>query len=322
MFCNKKTAVAVLILLILCFSACRIPPALTEPPSPAPTEEPAVTEPPGACTETAAPAPTANGGRTVSASLYYITDEGYLLPVVERIPWEEGIAAACLARLTATPERENELGRQGLSAPIPAGTAVRLSIADGEASVDLTALPELENARREENLFTAIVNTLTAFPSVDTVSITIDGHAGRTALGTALPERAGKTALNSEDGTVQVSGNAKPLTLYFPNSMGSHFIPVTRYSQSSGLYAAISALAGGTELSGLIGCFPKDTLVLGAAIENGLLTVNLSEDFKRIGETPGLYSLAMQSVLLTAMQYGSVDEVDFTVNGTHFEPQD
>ncbi len=320
MLLNKKAAAAVLVLLMICFSACRIPPALTEPPSPAPTG-PAESMLPGLLPdETAVPSPSPENGRTVSASLCYVTDEGYLLPVVQRIPWEDGIAKACLARLTGSPELDNELAKQGLSAPIPAGTKVQLAIKDGEATVRLSALPGLSNARSEQNLFTAIVNTLTAFPSVNTVSITVDGVSGRTANGVSLPVRQGRLALNAEDGTVQVSGSAKPLTLYFPNAMGSHFIPVTRYSDNDGLYAAISGLARGTELSGLIGCFPENTLVLGAAIENGLLTVNLSEDFKKVAETPGLYSLAMQGVLLTAMKYGSVDEVLFTVNGVPFEP--
>lgn len=319
MLFNKKTAAAVLVLLMICFSACRIPPALTDP-TPVP-EVPAQSMLPGFLPdETASPSPSPEGGRTVSATLYYVTDEGYLLPVVQRIPWEEGIAKACLARLTGSPELDNELKKQGLSAPIPAGTTVRLSISDGEATVRLSALPELFGARSEQNLFAAIVNTLTAFPSVNTVTITADGTDGLTEGGTALPVRFGSLALNTEDGTVQVSGSAKPLTLYFPNAMGSHFIPVTRYSESGGLYAAVSALVSGTELPGLLSCFPENTLVLGAAIENGLLTVNLSEDFKKIAETPGLYSLAMQSVLFTAMKYGSVDEVLFTVNGAPFEP--
>ena len=45
-----------------------------------------------------------------------------------------------------------------------------------------------------------------------------------------------------------------------------------------------------------------------------------AEDFEAIADTPGLYDLAMQTVLLTAMPYGSIDEVRFTVNGRLFEP--
>ena len=67
------------------------------------------------------------------------------------------------------------------------------------------------------------------------------------------------------------SGSAKPLTLYFPNESGSLMIPITRYAEgSTDLYSCIQQLAAGTELRGLRSCFPENTLVLGAVIENGI----------------------------------------------------
>lgn len=61
--------------------------------------------------------------------------------------------------------------------------------------------------------------------------------------------------------------------------------------------------------------FPENTLVLGAVIENGILTVNLSSDFETVANDAGLLNLATQSVLLTALPYGSINEVHFAVNG-------
>lgn len=256
----------------------------------------------------------------IRTTLYYVTDEGYILPVAAEIPWEDGIARACLMRLVATPENANILKKEGLIAPIPNGTEIQLAIDAGEARVNLQNMPALGDYRSEQNLFTAVINTLTEFPSIDTVSVFINGSATKTVNGSELPVSAGKLALNVENGAIAVSGSAKPVTLYFPNGSGSQIIPVTRYLEASGLYAAISALAEGTELPGLRCCFPQKTLVLGAAIENGVLTINLSSDFLRIGETPGLFSLAMDTVLLTAQQFGSVDEVVFTVNGKPYSP--
>ena len=93
-------------------------------------------------------------------------------------------------------------------------------------------------------------------------------------------------------------------------------IPITRYAEgSTDLYSCIQQLAAGTELRGLRSCFPENTLVLGVVIENGILTVNLSSDFETVANDAGLLNLATQSVLLTALPYGSINEVHFAVNG-------
>ena len=310
-------------------ASCRVPSGVTEAPADDSTPLPAQTDGP----VTAVPGVTPEGGasallsgemepgaKTVSTTLYFITDEGYVLPVDVKLPFEAGIAKACLARLTAGGEYAAELKKLGLTAPIPEGTEIRIAIADGEAKVDLRNMPALADYRQEQNLFIAIVDTLTQFDTVDTVSVYINGSNAPTANGSELPSGSGRLALNVEDDAVAVSGNAQPVTLYFPNSSGALFVPVTRYLNGSGLTGAIGALVSGTAMPGLLSCFPENTLVLGAAIENGLLTVNLSKDFEAVAETPGLYSLAMQAVMLTAMPYGSVDEIRFTVNGVPFAP--
>ena len=258
---------------------------------------------------------------TMRVTLYYITDDGFVLPIQHEIPKQDGIAMACLTMLSAG-NSDAELKARGLNAPIPEGTRISLAIEDGEARVDLSDVPNMTSAESERALFAALVNTLTQFRSVDRVSITVDGQSGRTANGNALPTDCSSFALNVEDETVETAsaGEMAELTLYFPNEQGSAFIPVTRYvSGEISLYALLSKLAEGTTLSGLRNCFPEDTLILGAAIENGVLSINCSNDFLRINETPGLYSLAMHSVLLSANCFGHIDEIRFLVNGMPFE---
>ena len=261
---------------------------------------------------------------SVRLTLHYITDDGYVLPVSERIEKQDGIARACLTRLIASDDTANALKSQGLNAPIPSGTQIGLSIDGGEARVTLWGMSKLESREREIALYTAIVNTLTQFPSVQVVSISINGNDGETENGSIPPKKTGEYALNPEDSEIETgaSGELSPLTLYFPNGAGSLFVPITRYvCGSAGLTTAIAQLAAGTTLPGLRGCFPENSLILGAAIENGILSVNCSDDFLKVDETSGLYSLAMQSVLLTARQFGSVDEIRFLVNGIPFEPR-
>lgn len=261
---------------------------------------------------------------TVSLTLHYITDEGYVLPVSERIEKQDGIARACLMRLIASDDTANELRSQGLNAPIPSGTQIALSIDGGEAQVNLSGMGALESGESEQAIYTAIVNTLTQFPSVQVVTITLDGADGENENGSIPPKKAGQYALNPENSAIETGadGELSALTLYFPNESASLFVPITRYvGGKAGLVTAISQLAAGTALSGLRSCFPENTLILGAAIENGILSVNCSSDFKKVSDTSGLYSLCMQSVLLTARAFGSVDEIRFLVNGAAFAPE-
>lgn len=317
--CCHTARFSVLILVLLTIAAlfcgCSdAPDCVTTPPpascSPVPTAVPTpVCSAPA--TDDAAP-----DGKKVNKTLYYLTDEGYLLPVVASVPQQAGIAKACLAKMTASDENRAALSKNGLKAVIPQGTEIQISIQNGEARVNLVNLPVMPDYDSEQQLFAAIVNTLTEFDSIETVSIFLNGCNDITANGSLPPQKHGKYALNVENAEIATSGSAKPLTLYFPNESGSLMIPITRYAEgSTDLYSCIQQLAAGTELRGLRSCFPENTLVLGAVIENGILTVNLSSDFETVANDAGLLNLATQSVLLTALPYGSINEVHFAVNG-------
>lgn len=258
---------------------------------------------------------------TQSTTIYYLTDEGYTFPVNVEIPRQEGIAKACLGYLVDTQENRQLLQSRGLRAVIPDGTGIEVNIVEGHAIVNLTNMPELSSAEAETSMFVSIVNTLTEFSTVDTVSIFIDGRNDKTKNEDGTPGSQGPYKLNVEPSEIATTGIAKPITLYFPNQSGSLNIPVTRYVEGSDdLYACISGIVEGTNLPKLRNCFPENTLVLAATIENGILTINLSSDFEKIAETPGLYDLACNTALLTGQQFGSVNEVRFLVNGEPFEP--
>lgn len=324
MFNANKAIIALALVLALVFglTACGQGTTLVEPPDAtanvSDTPEGTTTPNPSVTPEaTASPMPS----DFRRATLYYRTDEGYMLPVSVEIPMEEGIAKACLSRLVSTPEMRLELQKQGLRPVIPEGTEIELNILNGTAIVNLVNMPALSTTEDEQAMFMAIVNTLVEFSTVDNVTIYFDGNDEQTQNGSNLPKNHGRFAINPENSELATSGSASPMLLYFPNESGSMCVPVTRYTESMvDLYSSIKALADGTKLAGLRSCFPENTLVLGATIENGILTVNLSSDFEQITNTVGLYDIASSVVLLTAQQFGSIDEVRFMVNGTVFEP--
>lgn len=256
------------------------------------------------------------------ACVYYLSDDGFLVPVTKRIPREDGIASAVLKLMVSDPVNVSEAKEMGLSTVIPMGTSMNISIADGNALVDLISMPALPTPEEELAMVKAIVNTLCCFPTINTVTLTREGSGGVLENGTELPVRQPEYELNPEIDELSASTGAAPVTLYYPNSSGALFVPVTRYlGAEPNIYSVAAALIDGPKDAAMLRCFPNDTLLLGATLENGVLTLNLSQDFARTAQTEGLYSLCYKAAWLTLSQQNRFSKLRFQVNGRDFEPE-
>lgn len=254
------------------------------------------------------------------ATLYYLSDEGYVVPVKKLIPWEEGIARACLACITSTPVNDAAAAKLGLKTVLPAGTEFTLSIVNGEAKLDLKNAVSFGSLELERAALDAVVSTLTEFATVDCVTVTVGGAGGSLPCGAELPVREEGRLLNIEQSELAASAGGAAGTLYFPNSSGALTVPVTRFfSREPSVYTVVSALIAGPEGRGLMCCFPQGTLLLGAVIENGTATVNLSQDFEAVRETEGLYELARDTLLMTLSKGFDAERIVIEVNGRVFE---
>lgn len=262
-------------------------------------------------------------GETVfrEATLYFVSDEGFIVPVTKLIPREEGIARACLSYMASSPVNDLAAREMGLKPPIPEGARLDIRIADGSALVDIGGLAPLESAEAELGMVQAIVNTLTGFPTVDNVTITRDGGGGFLENGTALPVRQEEYPLNPEESDIETSAGGVRATLYFPNTSGALTVPVTRSLSGGDICSLVSALIAGTEKEGLMSCFPENTLLLGAAIENGRAVVDLSEDFGSAAQTEGMFTLAYRTLYLTLSERFPIEGLVIRVNGVPFEPE-
>jgi len=56
--------------------------------------------------------------------LYYKDDKGFLVPVMRKIPWTEGIAKATLSALVDNPANREDVKGRGLIPVIPANTQI------------------------------------------------------------------------------------------------------------------------------------------------------------------------------------------------------
>ncbi len=99
----------------------------------------------------------------------YFSQGRFLFPVSRRLPNKEGLPQAVLQALIAGPAPQS-----GLKNPIPPGVGVlSFSLREGVAHIDLSAVPE--EAGTAHVAETAIIETLTALPEVNSVEITVKG---------------------------------------------------------------------------------------------------------------------------------------------------
>lgn len=256
--------------------------------------------------------------------LYFTTDDGFVVPVTKPIPWEEGIGRAALRCIVNTEENRDAAATMGLSLPVPEGTEFTLRIADdATATVDLIGLSACASADEERAMVEAIVNTLTEFPTIDAVKITVNGASDVTLPnGTKLSGAMSSCALNAEEGEITVSTDgASTLTLYFPNLSGSLNVPVTRYIEGAVTpETAVRELIAGPRAGALLNCFPEGTKLISAVIEDGVATVELSSEFLAVTSgTVGLDAAAYDTMFLTLDAIEDIARLDIIVDGEAYE---
>lgn len=255
--------------------------------------------------------------------LYYATDDGFIVPVMKMIPWEEGIGKAALSYLTDTEANRASAAMMGLQTVIPEGTALSLRIgSDGEATLDLSGMEAQETVQEERAMVTAIVNTLTEFPTIDSVRITLDGQkVSELPNGTNVKAAMAPFALNAEDGEISASTEGvTALTLYFPNQSASLNVPVTRYVEDgASIETAMRALIEGPQSDALRCCFPEGTELISADLFDGVATVDVSAEFLSAQYTEGLDAAAYTTMYLTANALEPVYELNLMVEGEPYE---
>lgn len=257
-------------------------------------------------------------------TLYYLSDDGYMVPVMKRIPWEEGIGRAALGYLVAGEGNDEAAAAMGLNTIIPAGTELTLSIDDGTATVDMIDLTAPKTPELERAMVTGIVNTLTEFPAIDRVRMTLNGkNAAALPHGTDISKAMDTYAMNVEEGSVPVSGDAKPVTLYFPNASASLNVPVTRYiSAQPTIAGAVQELIAGNDDARLRSCFPDSTELLSAYISEGTAHIDLSREFTVCEGSEGLVEAALDTIYLTANEIEPVYSVTLSVEGEEYSRLD
>jgi len=259
--------------------------------------------------------------------LYYRSDEGFIVPVMKLLPWEEGIGKAALSHLIGTEENRREAAAKGLNTLLPAGVELTLRIGDDKtATLNIIGLPEYPDAASEAAMVTGVAQTLLEFASIDRVQFLFDGEVQDTLpQGTPVAEPRTSSDLNADPGDVATSTGTplNGMTLYFPNGSGSLYVPVTRYIEGvATLESALTELLRGPLQEGLLDCLPEGTQLLSCTMEDGIVTVNFSKEIMQAEDIPGLTEAMCDSIALTAACYGDVRQLHILSNGELFAAGD
>lgn len=259
--------------------------------------------------------------KTRSIVAYYKDDNGFLVPVITNIPWEEGIAKATIRKMVIGNVKEKELAQSGLHGVLPEGTEIiGMSIKDGLCVVDFTK-NILNNASYEDekDMMTAVAYTLTEFDTIDSVEIMVEGQKLET-LAKGYPvniafERENINLVGSEDGA--------NYTVYYKTSeteVAGYYVPITFSAEAVGnpVKIVLEKLFNG----------PPSDLPVKNDIPYGisLNDVNISQGIAKVDLSMGALNLTQEEyenlskiVVLCLQQFEEVTDISFSIEGITFE---
>lgn len=255
--------------------------------------------------------------------VYYEDDAGYLVPIMRKIPWVEGIAKYTLRTMMDTPEQQEDLLLMGLRPLLPPDTEILgMSIAAGVAKLDLNeAVLDCEDATEESNMIQGIVLTLADFSTIDKVQFMFNGKIlDEMPHGTVVKDPIGPTDVNLEMAE-DTTAHGATVKVYFQSTSSTlydYLIPVTRVtsSENSSLETTINELLKGPmDTDNMTIDIPPDTKLLGIQMDDGVTYINFSKEFKNVANSEDSEEMVLKAIKLSAMQHPEVEDVEILVEG-------
>jgi germination protein M len=259
----------------------------------------------------------------VRIQLYFLADNGYVVPYAVDMPKVEGIAKEAMKMMVKGSQAESMLP-EGFSGILPKGTQVKgLNIQDGTATVDfskefLSYQPELE-----EKILDAVTWTLTGFDTVKRVDIWVDGRPLK-----AMPK--GKTpaqgltrnrGINLELAEGVNISQSMPVTLYFLGQASDntvYYVPVTRMINRTDDVAATvmrELILGPKHGSGLSGALAETLQVNKVQVKGDTVLADFGEQLLQYSNEKSASKDAVQTIVLSLTENTGAKKVKITVNG-------
>lgn len=265
-----------------------------------------------------------DAGATREVTLYFKDLAGYIVPVNCEIPWEEGIAKATLKQMVSSEENDLQAARLGLLTALPEGLTVDMDIVGQQAKVSLSKeCLSCIDAEEENAMVCAIVSALTEFDTISEVQLLVDGEQVETlTYGTQIGAPIKRSDLNVESVSADFDASgAGAVQVFFASEASGCMVPVTRkvFSNEDVDTAVLELLKGPKEGSGLAGCMPKGVGLISVKQKDGVVTINMSKEFKDVVLQADGGQAAVKALVLTCSQFEGVKEVKIQVEGEEFQ---
>ncbi|MCF6092629.1 GerMN domain-containing protein [Microaerobacter geothermalis] len=326
---SKYRVAAVLFLLIFVLSGCGLfgpeENVTSQPIDPPPLQEQEASEVNIDISQTDGTTVISNEELQITQQVIYLKDmNGYIVPQTMSIPKVEGIGKQVLRYMVKGGPVESILP-EGFEAVLPEGTQVLgMSVKeDGLAIVDFSK--EFLNYQPDEEkaILDAITWSLTEFPTINRVTIWVEGRELEVMPVTKTPVHSLSRAngINLELAENIDIGQTTPVTLYFqadtPSGDGTYYVPVTRLIPRSTDIVRDSLnqlIMGPKEGSNLFSGILPSTKLLSAVLDNNVAIANFDQTILSFDSGKASDDV-IKSIVLTLTENTEADKVLVEVNG-------
>lgn len=249
----------------------------------------------------------------LSLSVYYVVNKGKTNPsdgeVIRAVP--ETLSAAEAAPETLLKILMNTPADSELSSPFPSGTSVQSLRTEGKKAVlDLSSAYGVLTGYDLTVADYCITLTLTQLPSIDEVTITVDGQP--LSDGEQKVLRAEDVVLDD----IEKEYMSIEVALYFLSTDNSSLQPEYRkisVKEESDLAGRIvEALISGPETAGLRRLLPGNSELMNLSVKNGCCKLTLSDGFwAAVPSGQKLQLLTIYSIVNSLTNLNSITEVQF-----------
>ncbi len=261
-------------------------------------------------------------------TVYYQDKDGYVIPMTRWIQSQLGIAKAAVSLAIDCPLTREETVYYGVYPVLPENTEILgIDIKDGVAVIDFNrCLLNYGTAYSERNIIASIVYTLTEFEPIQKVSILINGYPqGVLKYGTDLTEPLGRENVMINTEPDLLSTEKKKMDVYFLKQANIGFtypVPVSLTDSSGGAdviaEALVKKLLSADPEGGIYSEMPEGAFLISSSINNGVITLNFSEEFLNYGGTKREEGILKQ-LAYTLRQCDSLRKIEILVEGRKIE---
>lgn len=265
----------------------------------------------------------ANKKDLARVQLYFLANNGYVVPYAVDMPKVKGIAKEAMKMLVEGSEAEAKLP-EGFRGVLPKGTQVKgLNIQDGTATIDFSKEFLSYESGMEKKILDAVTWTLTGFDSVERVNIWVDGRP----LAKMPKEKSPAQGLTRNRGiNLELAegvdiGQSMPVTLYFLGQASDntvYYVPVTRMINRTDDVAGSAIrelILGPKHGSGLSGALAETLKVNSLQVLGSTVLADFGEQLLQYGQGKSASRDAIHTIVLSLTENTGAVKVKITING-------